>query len=69
MDPTQSEEQSQSSGSMTIAVMPGSQEVTQWRQQGRLGGQTAAKATELCMDGCASMHALMTARLTAALNE
>jgi exosome complex component MTR3 len=64
LDPTQ-EELKAGSGSMMIAVMPSSQEVTQWWQEGRLKGTTAVKAIELCMDGAASMHALMKAKLTA----
>ncbi|CAM9652108.1 unnamed protein product [Chrysoparadoxa australica] len=62
LDPTLAEEQSES-GNIMVAVMPSSQEVMQWRQTGRMGGKDTVTALELCLDGCASVHAMMRAAL------
>lgn len=63
LDPTQEEEKN-GAGVMTIALMPGSQQVTQWWQEGRFDGQKVAEALELCTDGCSCVHKMMEAKLT-----
>lgn len=50
---------------MTVALMPGSQQVTQWWQEGRFDGQKIAEALELCTDGCGCVHKMMEAKLKA----
>lgn len=64
LDPTKQEE-SNGAGVMAIALMPGSQQVTQWWQEGRLDGQKVAEALELCTDGCSCVHKMMQAKLKA----
>lgn len=62
LDPTQKEEKS-GDGVMAIAVMLGSQQVTQWWQEGRFDRQKVAEALELCADGCGSIHKMMETKL------
>lgn len=64
LDPTMKEENS-GAGVMTVALMPGSQQVTQWWQEGRFEGQKVAEALELCTDGCGCVHKMMEAKLKA----
>lgn len=62
LDPTRDEE-TEGGGVIVIAVMPGSQQVTQWWQAGRFEGQDVGEALELCADGCGSVRQLMEAKL------
>lgn len=62
LDPTREEEE-KGAGVMTIAMLPGSQQVTQWWQDGRFDGQKVAAALELCTDGCSCVHKMMETRL------
>lgn len=64
LDPTHAEEKS-GAGVMAIALMPGSQLVTQWWQEGRFNGEEVAEALELCTDGCGCVHKMMVAKLKA----
>ncbi|CAM9240258.1 unnamed protein product [Ectocarpus sp. 4 AP-2014] len=64
LDPTKEEAKS-GAGVMTIALMPGTQQVTQWWQEGRFDGQKVAEALELCTDGCGCVHKMMEAKLKA----
>lgn len=68
LDPTKEEERS-GAGVMTIALMPGSQQVTQWWQEGRFDGQKVAEALELCTDGCGCVHKMMEAKLKASTSK
>ncbi|CAN0346138.1 unnamed protein product, partial [Discosporangium mesarthrocarpum] len=65
LDPTR-EEEKEGAGLMAVALMPGSQQVTQWWQEGRFDGRQVAQALELCTDGCACVHAMMKTKLIAA---
>lgn len=65
LDPTHAEEKN-GAGVMAIALMPGSQLVTQWWQEGRFNGEEVAEALELCTDGCSCVHKMMVAKLKAA---
>lgn len=64
LDPTKEEEKN-GTGVMAIALMPGTQQVTQWWQEGRFDGQKVAEALELCTDGCGCVHKMMEAKLKA----
>ncbi|KAG5193051.1 ribosomal protein S5 domain 2-type protein [Tribonema minus] len=68
LDPT-AQEEAAAGGSVLVAVMPSSREVTQWRQRGRLPSAQAAAAVELCMDGCAGVATMMRARLLAQVDK
>lgn len=46
-----------------MAVMPSSQEVTQWWQDGRFTGRDVREALELCTEGCDNVRKFMEAKL------
>jgi exosome complex component MTR3 len=68
-DPTQheihgSEAAATTSGGSSVALIclamtPNHKEVTLWSQSGRLSSEMAAKAMDLCRDGCRTMHKFM----------
>ncbi|CAM9873484.1 unnamed protein product [Sphacelaria rigidula] len=68
LDPTR-EEEGKGAGVMTIAMLPGSQQVTQWWQDGRFDGQKVAAALELCTDGCSCVHKMMETRLLSSASQ
>ena len=64
LDPSDEEERN-GTGVMAVAMMGGSQQVTQWWQDGRFDGQRVTEALELCTDGCICVHKMMEAKLKA----
>lgn len=64
LDPSDEEERN-GTGVMAVAMMGGSQQVTQWWQDGRFDGQRVTEALELCIDGCTYVHKMMEAKLKA----
>ena len=57
-DPTE-EEIIESTGTVTIAMIPNFREVTLWEQTGKLSPSDSSAAIEMCRDGCATMHQFM----------
>ena len=57
-DPTQIEVHSKAA-LICLAMTPNHKEVTLWSQSGKLSSEMAARAMELCRDGCRTMHKFM----------
>jgi len=57
-DPTE-DELAAADASVVLAILPSWKDVTLWYQSGKLSGDRAAQAVDLCRDGCRTMQRFM----------
>ena len=57
-DPTE-DEMAVADASVVLAILPSWKDVTLWYQSGKLSGDLAAQAVDLCRDGCRTMQRFM----------
>jgi exosome complex component MTR3 len=58
LDPDSNEERLQQ-GNVTVALMPSLNEVTQLFQFGEIDYSKIQETIDLCLDGCAKLHAMV----------
>jgi exosome complex component MTR3 len=57
-DPTE-DELAAANASVVLAILPSWKDVTLWQQSGKLSGDQAAQAVDLCRDGCRTLQRFM----------
>lgn len=57
-DPTE-DEMAVADASVVLAILPSWKDATLWYQSGKLSGERASQAVDLCRDGCRTMQRFM----------
>ena len=67
-DPTE-DEMAVADASVVLAILPSWKDVTLWHQSGKLSGDLASQAVDLCRDGCRTIQRFMRQCLVESANE